>query len=361
MSEKVVEEGEVRLEVPEGRIYDQNVFYNPEMELDRNISVCAASLEEPDKLCDALSASGVRGIRYKREGGVGDVWLNDASPDAVERIRKNCEINNVECNVTNKDAGVLLRQNMFDYIDIDPFGSPVPFFDSVGKSIRDDGFLSITATDTSSFFGTYPRVSRRRYGRKSMKVDYNKELGLRILISALMDSLGRYKKTFVPRLSYFHEHYAKIYGNVVKGAKEVQRNFRKFGYISHCFDCGWRNDSLNKECPLCGSETEQVNVYLGSINTDRFCENLASRLRERDFYDEASMVSGIHRGENIPYHYDIHYLAKKMNLETLPTDKLIEMLEEEGYEARESEFSPTAVKSGAPFEVVKRLLQSRSR
>ena len=36
-----VKEGKVFLTVPEGRIYDASVFYNPEGELNRDISVSA--------------------------------------------------------------------------------------------------------------------------------------------------------------------------------------------------------------------------------------------------------------------------------------------------------------------------------
>lgn len=354
---KVVEEGEVEIEVPEGRIYDQNVFYNPKMEFDRNLSVCVASVAGPDKLCDALSASGVRGIRYRKEAGVPEVWVNDANPDAHERMVENCERNDADCKTTNMDAGVLLRENRFDYIDIDPFGSPAPFLDSVSSSIRRGGALAITATDTSSFFGTYPRVSRRRYdGRKSMRTDYNKQLGLRILISSLMDSLGRYKKTFVPQLSYFREHYARIYGTVIKGAKPVQENFQKFGHLSHCFSCGWRKDVLEKNCPSCGSDTEFTYVYLGKINREEFCKGVIQEARNRDFYGEARLADRLRKGMNVPYHYGLHYLAKKLNEETPSTETIVRSLKEGGYESRISEFSPTAVKTEAPFEEVRKLL-----
>ncbi|MFP4633573.1 MAG: tRNA (guanine(10)-N(2))-dimethyltransferase [Candidatus Aenigmatarchaeota archaeon] len=349
---KTVEEGEVEIEVDEGRPYDKEVFYNPRMEFDRNLSVAVASVVEPEKLCDALSASGVRGIRYGKEAEVPEVWVNDANPKSIELIHKNLERNELDCEVRNEDAAVLLREEDFDFVDIDPFGSPAEFLDAAAGSIRRRGFLGITATDTSSFFGTYPRVSRRRYGRKSMKTGYNKELGLRILVSALIESLGRYKKTFYPRLCYFREHYARIFGEVVKGAREVQENFQEFGHISHCFSCGWRKKDIVKKCPQCGERTEFVEVYLGKLNNEMFCKDVAKQARERSFYDEAELAEKLSEDVRIPFHHDLHYVAKKQKLEVRKTGGIIKELKEGGYEASESVYSTTGVKTDAPFKEV---------
>lgn len=356
MKTEIIEEGDIELEIPEGRIYDQDVFYNPKMAFDRNLSVVLASIVEPSSLCDGLSATGVRGIRYKKESEAPEVWLNDINPKAVELIEKNCERNEVGCQIYNEDVAVLLREKMHDFIDLDPFGSPAWFLDGVSYSIKDNGFVGITATDTSSFFGTYPRVSRRRYGRKSINTDYNKELGLRIIVSALIESLGRYKKTFVPKFCYFHEHYARISGEVKEGATVVQDNFRNFGYISHCFSCGWRSDELEKKCPECGGQAEFIEVYLGKLNDTDFCKKVMKEARKRKFYKEAKLVERMSEDMDVPYHYDLHYLGKKQNIEIPKTDDIVEELRENGYSARVSPYSPTSIKTKATFSELTKLL-----
>ncbi len=349
---KTVKEGEVEIEVHEGESYDKEVFYNPKMEFDRNLSVAVASVVEPQRACDALSASGIRGIRYKKESEVPEVWLNDANPESVELIKENVQRNGIDVEVRNKDAAVLLREEDFNFIDIDPFGSPAEFLDAASGSIRRGGFLAVSATDTSSFFGTYPRVSKRRYARKSMKTGYNKELGLRILVSAIIESLGRYKKTFYPRLCYFKEHYARIFGEVVEGAKEVKENFKNFDYISHCFSCGWREEGYHEECGLCGNETRRTKVYASKLNTQSFCKKIIEDCKERKFYEERRKVQDLSEDRDGPYHYDLHYIAKKQSLPVIKTEKLMRRLNERGYKTRKSVYSPTAVKTKAPFEEV---------
>ncbi len=352
-----IKEGDVEIEVHEGRSYDKEVFYNPKMEFDRNLSVVVVSVFGPRKVCDALSASGIRGIRYKKEADASEVWLNDANLKASRLIHDNMRKNSLCGEIRNKDAAVLLREEDFDFIDLDPFGSPAEFLDSAAGSIRSGGLIGVTATDTSSFFGTYPRVSRRRYGRKSMKTGYNKELGLRILVSAVIESLGRYKKTFYPKICYFREHYARIFGKVAKGGKEVQENFRNFGYISHCFSCGWRDSGFYKNCKYCGNQTEVVNVYMGKLNNQNFCRAVAEECGKRGFDEESEMVNNLTEDMEVPYHHDIHYIAKKHTIPVKKTESIIERLCECGYKTKKSVYSPTAVKTEAPFDKVVEMIK----
>jgi tRNA (guanine26-N2/guanine27-N2)-dimethyltransferase len=55
-----------------------------------------------------------------------------------------------------KDANVLLRegpQRGFDIVDLDPYGSVVPFLDSAVGAVREGGLLCITCTDTRVLCG----------------------------------------------------------------------------------------------------------------------------------------------------------------------------------------------------------------
>ncbi len=167
-----IKEGEVSIEIPKSEtIYDASVFYNPEMEFNRNISVSAVSLLKDSfrNGCDLLSASGIRGLRYIKESGI-DCHFNDINRDATKLIKKNLKKNKIKADVTNKDANLLLRESKFGFIDIDPFGSPIHFIDSAVRSLPSKGLLAFTATDTAPLAGTYPKKSLRRYGIKSIKL-----------------------------------------------------------------------------------------------------------------------------------------------------------------------------------------------
>lgn len=69
-----VEEGQVRMKIPQFEKVTARapVFFNPVMELNRDLSVAALSFYQQQKgediaICDAFGGSGIRGIRYAQE------------------------------------------------------------------------------------------------------------------------------------------------------------------------------------------------------------------------------------------------------------------------------------------------------
>ncbi|MFQ5891611.1 MAG: tRNA (guanine(10)-N(2))-dimethyltransferase, partial [Candidatus Methanofastidiosia archaeon] len=125
-------EGKARILAPkfEKLTSRAKVFYNPEMSFDRDLSsLLISSSADRLEVCDALSGTGIRGIRYALECK-SKVHLNDLNPKSYKLIKENLKLNNIEAEVSNIDANILLREIKFDVVDIDPFGSPVYYLDS---------------------------------------------------------------------------------------------------------------------------------------------------------------------------------------------------------------------------------------
>jgi tRNA (guanine26-N2/guanine27-N2)-dimethyltransferase len=118
------------------------MFYNPKMELCRDIDVASVSAfassltsrVQPIYI-DALAGSGVRGLRIANEVGM-CVHINDRSTPAYELIKRNIALNSLEerARAYNENANILLLQTRYEMVDLDPFGSPVPFLDAACKS-----------------------------------------------------------------------------------------------------------------------------------------------------------------------------------------------------------------------------------
>ena len=49
----------------------------------------------------------------------------------------------------NEDARLAMIQGSFQWIDVDPFGSPVTFIDAALQALGRVGVLEVTATDTA--------------------------------------------------------------------------------------------------------------------------------------------------------------------------------------------------------------------
>src|SRR3990167_2092638 len=166
MKTTIVQEGKVKLIVPDSKKYKLDskmpVFYNPVMQLNRDISVILLkALRFNGKALDLMSASGSRAIRLKKETKA-DVTANDINPSARKLTKKNASLNKVALTITGKNAECKFG-SAFDYIDVDPFGTPVPYLDAAVKSLKNNGILAVTATDTSNLCGTYPDACMQEF------------------------------------------------------------------------------------------------------------------------------------------------------------------------------------------------------
>jgi len=100
------------------------VFYNPIMNLNRDIAILLLQQLPPMHLCDPLAASGVRSIRFAKELKYKSIAINDINKKAVKSIKNNLKFNKLnnkkKLKIYNDDANLfLLNSKGFDYIAID--------------------------------------------------------------------------------------------------------------------------------------------------------------------------------------------------------------------------------------------------
>ena len=107
-----------------------SVFFNEQMAFNRDVSVMLLrSLErESITVADAMCATGSRSVRIANEVPGSEVTANDISPSAMPYIQANIELNGLtNCRANCSNLHILFTEESFDYVDLDPFGSPMPF------------------------------------------------------------------------------------------------------------------------------------------------------------------------------------------------------------------------------------------
>ncbi len=364
MKLKMFSEGKARFFAPEVEKPEEGeVFFNPRAEFSRDLSVVAIQtfqrkFKEKLNISDALAATGVRGLRYAKEiSGIKSVTLNDKNPMATKLIKKNIALNKLKkCVVEWSDANVLLSKKRYNVIDLDPFGSPVYFFDSASRSIFWKGLLCVTATDTAPLCGTYPMACLRKYGVKSIKTEYYNELGLRILMSSLMTSLARYEKAFVPLLSIQKDYYFRVFGSIERGAGKVDAMMKNFGYVMRC-PCGNRIfGDLASECS-CGKRFKVCGpIYLGNLNDKKFLTETLKDFRKRKF-GQAEFLEKLSKELDVPFYYDVHNLSSILKIKSPKMEQVIKGLKKAGYKASRTVFCYTGIKTDCGFEKMKRIVK----
>ncbi len=362
-STKIIE-GLTRLEIPKDYLNKKH-FFNPTVQLSRDFTVLVLNtLGSKDwVVCDSLAGIGARGIRIAKECKVKEVWLNDISKENIPFMKNNIKLNSVEkkVKITNKDANQLLSDQIrkFDYIDIDPWGSPSYYFDAVARAIKRKGFIGFSATDTAALCGTSPMTCFRRYGIESHKTEFFKELGMRILITSAALAFSRWSFSFKPLLSYVFHHYFRVFSEVDKGKSIVNKTMKEnLGYLSYCPRCFWRSvgEYPSIKCGLCKSKTSIIGkIWIGPIEDLRFIEECQKKLSKVDWLktkDEIKKLLNFLKNENIRFYYDVHKLSQKHGLNIPKFDVLIDKLRERGYESKRTHFSYKGIKTDAPLNVI---------
>jgi tRNA (guanine26-N2/guanine27-N2)-dimethyltransferase len=325
MPTKTIIEGSTRVEVPvpdEASSFPPSsvaVFYNPAMRMNRDVAVAAIacfSKNAPEyTYLDALSASGIRGLRIAKEVGL-NTTLSDWEETSIELIKKNIELNNLSnCTAIKRNANVVMLDNSFDIIDLDPFGSPAPFLDAACRSAK--RLLCITATDTAPLCGAHRKAGIRNYAALPLKTEYYPEMGVRILMGAVARTLAKHDKAMAPLLSYAQAHYVRLFASVKKDIKAADECLENMGFISHCFGCGAREWKyglavhLPEECPVCGHTTSLAGpLWLGRLHDTDFCEELLGEIEKRGFKEALKLIAACRDELDIPMHYDYHKLCK---------------------------------------------------
>jgi len=213
-----IEEGKVKIYAELGKVTKKlEVFYNPVMKYNRDTSIELLNKLKVKNLRMALplAGSGIRGLRFLKElkkGKLGELHLNDNRVDFKQLILQVFALNKIKnkIHIYNQDANEFLLQSVgFDYIDVDPFGTPNPFLDSAVKRISREGILAVTATDTAPLAGTYPKACKRKYWAMPLRNHEMHEIGLRILIRKVQLIGAQFDKALTPVLSFYKDHYLR--------------------------------------------------------------------------------------------------------------------------------------------------------
>lgn len=349
---KIIKEGDIYINVPDVRIPEEgkNIgFYNPRMKMDRDISIAILAsfikrfnIKDP-KILDLMSASGVRGLRYKKEVG-GNVILNDISENAYNLIKRNAEMNSLNVKIFNKDARLLalmLKKDevKFDFIDIDPFGSPKGFIECCIPLTKDITLFSITATDTPVLFGLYPEVCLKRYGFRVEKLYFYREVGTRVLLSFVIKKFEENKKSIAPLLCYSTAHYVKLF---FISSDNISRNSKNFESLEKYEDWIRLNE---KEI---SSKIKNIGkLYLGNLHNKDFCKDVIEEINLRNLEGKKLIEIAMNEIE-IPFYYDTHYIAKKFGVGEIPKiSEILENLRKSGFLASRTVFCERGIKTNA--------------
>ncbi len=342
-----IQEGPTKIIVPEdhsaggpGKI-NGSVFFNEQMAFNRDISVMfLRAFDSEMTVCDAMTATGSRAVRIANEAPKTTVTANDISAYAMPYIEENIRINNLRnCTASNRNLHSLLAENVFHYIDIDPFGSPMPFLHSAIIGCRRNGYLAITATDTAPLAGAHRDKCERRYQCRPLRGPMCHEAGLRILIGSIAREAAKFDKGIEPMLSFSSDHYFRTFVHMRDGAGHADKALDQLIYVAYDPETLERSyssepDKEHVHGPFWGGRLFD-REHLGKMDpsgtaAERRCTKMM------DYWKNEI--------DDIPLMYEISEISSFVKMTTPPFDKFIERMNQYGRTSK-THISPTGFKT----------------
>ena len=247
------------------------------------------------KVLDALSASGLRALRYAKEIPlVSSVNANDVSSSATDSIKLNMAHNKLNEKISTSTAGAIEHMQeaasplhgpprYYNVIDLDPYGTAAPFFDAAVRALADGGLLCITCTDAGVFASMgYLEKTFSLYGGLPMKGSQSHEGGLRLILNAIATSAARYGFAIEPLLSLSIDFYARVFVRVRRSPLDVKFLASKIMYVYNCDSgCGaWDIQFLAQARAREARNGETVFKFTAALgpNTEKECEHCGFRM-----------------------------------------------------------------------------------
>ena len=349
------------------------VFFNPAASLNRDVTVAITSAAGGGTFCDAMAGVGARGIRAANEvGSMSEVSLVDFNDLALGLARRSASLNRVRgrCSFSVSETSSYLhsrfgRDQRFDFVDLDPFGSPVRQIQAGLSATAEGGVLSVTATDTAVLCGVHRSTCVRRYGSTSINNHFHHETGVRILLAALAKRGGAGDVGVEPLAAHSTRHYIRVFVRVKPGAAAADASLGELGHISWCPACGdvQECEAASTACSACGRRTRVAGpLWTGEVSDESLVEAAREDALERGLAKAAGVLGGLLGSNRFPpWSFDIDRICSGLGVPTVSEAAVNGALARAGHRAMRTPFEKTGVKTDASFTEVVRAVEEAER
>lgn len=339
-----------------------NTFYRSASQVVRDLGVLAATIYRQDtgslRVLDAMAGGGVRSLRYWLESGADSIWANEGNPENSPILRENLAqaIAQGTCHLTHLDANRVFfdcynQRNYYDVVDLDCFGSAVPYLSTSLWATKINGLLYITSTDGRTATGHLPEKSVRVYGACARAHPAAQEQALRLLIGSTLQQAATKGLGIQPVFALFAGQTYRVMLRLLPAESLTPENYGFLGYSHHCGDyqtVTWRQ--LGRvACPHDGEPlTLSGPMWLGPLHDRPFLLRMQNLAEKNHWLKRVQLLEIMaEEAELPPYFYPLGEIGRRGQMDTPKRSRLMEALQQRGYRATRTHINPEAIKTDA--------------
>jgi tRNA (guanine26-N2/guanine27-N2)-dimethyltransferase len=294
------------------------------------------------------------------ESGADWLWANDSNPEMKAVLEGNLRevISLNQGKITYQDANRVFfacyqRQDYYDLVDVDGFGSPSPVLNSALWATKIGGLLYLTSTDGRTATGHLPEKSLRVYGAYARCHPAAQEQALRLLLGRVQQQAASMNLGIAPVFSFFT---GSTYRVMVRLSAPACLTAENYGFLAYCHHCGayqtlpWAKLARLK----CAGDGQSLTVtgpmWLGNLHEPGQVKRMHDLALQLEWLPQAQLLSIMASEATLPpYFYTLREIGRRGKMDIPKRSQLIEALQSQGYRATATHINPQAIKTDASF------------
>ncbi len=326
-------------------------FYNPKAEVARGLGVLAARVLGVRSIFETFAGGGIRTLLYARYVGPELHHANEGHRGFLCELLHNYLENGLPADRLRLSVSDFLTDGQrfvceglrYDWVDLDPFGTPSPFLVWSLSLVRPGGYLYITSTDTATLSGKRRGEDVRLYGVALRPWETYAEVGARALLYSVWSAANSLNLHVRPLFLYYEGYAHRLLVRV-----EERRRAEGIGFLHRCKVCGTYTASPRARgtCGVCGGEVEVVGpVWIGPLYDRDLLREMEEEAGRMGWEKERRAIRRMRGEVDVP----MYYVLANLRLPQTPSVRwVVRRLREAGFRASRTQFHPGAVKTDAP-------------
>jgi tRNA (guanine26-N2/guanine27-N2)-dimethyltransferase len=291
------------------------------------------------------------------------VTLVDINKDSIRLARKNARLNGVQgrCEFVPREANSYLysrygKDEKVDYVDVDPFGTPVPYLQAALRATKDGGIASFTATDTAVLCGVHARVAERRYGGTPVNNHFHHETGVRLLLNAVRREAASLDLGVKPIAVHSTRHYIRVFVRVEVGPSKAEAARESEGYVLCCRQCGHLEEglSLGGSCEKCKARLKSAGpLWLGELTETKTLRDAVAASEKLGLPEATRVLSSLLGVDGFPpWSFSVEGICSALRMASVSDSAVAEQLRSHGYRTFRQPLEKTGLKTDAQYPAV---------
>ena len=123
------------------------------------------------------------------------------------------------------------NKDFFNVVDLDPYGTAIPFLESAISATANHGLLCVTFTDMAVLCARKPHVCFYKYGSAPLGKAHCHEMALRMVLYCINTIANKQGKQIEPLMSLTVDFYVRLFIRVRESAEECHKSLSRYSHV----------------------------------------------------------------------------------------------------------------------------------